>query len=209
MSFISNLHIVGERRLARRGLLERFRSIATSHGARSLVTFIAERSRRDFCNRSHVRTYAQSRADIECLPRGHSSYGETRIAFCDSAARRCAPDEVETLPGRLRRLSPNRTGEHRWTTDAQTGALIRDLARMLPDELIAGLLNRLSKKTGKSNSWTKTKRSNSANVRLSPSISDSIHFHRPFKRLRHVRISTRHLHRPFPSIIVRSESPKE
>ena len=43
----------------------------------------------------------------------------------------------------------NRTGENRWTTDAQTGALIRDLARMLPDELIAGLLNRLGKKTGK------------------------------------------------------------
>ena len=49
----------------------------------------------------------------------------------------------------------NRIGEHRWTTDAQTGALIRDLARMLPDELIAGLLNRLGKKTGKGNSWTK------------------------------------------------------
>ena len=49
----------------------------------------------------------------------------------------------------------NRTGEHRWTTDAQTGTLLRDLARMLPDELIAGLLNRLGKKTGKGNSWTK------------------------------------------------------
>ena len=49
----------------------------------------------------------------------------------------------------------NRTGEHRWTTDAETGALIRDLARMLPDELIAGLLNRLGKKTGEGNSWTK------------------------------------------------------
>ena len=80
----------------------------------------------------------------------------------------------------------NRTGEHRWTTDAQTGALIRDLARMLPDELIAGLLNRLGKKTGKGNSWTKTKKSNSVNVHLSPSICDSVHFHRPFKRLRHV-----------------------
>ena len=34
----------------------------------------------------------------------------------------------------------NRTGEHRWTTDAETGALIGELARMLPDELIAGLL---------------------------------------------------------------------
>ena len=97
------------------------------------------------------------------------------------------------------------TGEHRWTTDAQTGALIRDLARMLPDELIAGALNRLGKKTGKGNSWTKTKKSNSANVRLSPSISDSVHFHRPFKRLRHVGISTGHLHRPYPPISVRSE----
>ena len=51
----------------------------------------------------------------------------------------------------------NRIGEHRWTTDAETGALIRDLARMLPDELIAGLLNRLGRKTGKDNSWTKSR----------------------------------------------------
>ena len=51
----------------------------------------------------------------------------------------------------------NRTGEHRWTTDAETAALIRDLARMLPDELIAGLLNRLGRKTGKGNSWTKSR----------------------------------------------------
>ena len=70
----------------------------------------------------------------------------------------------------------NRTGEHRWTTDAQTGALIRDLARMLPDELIAGALNRLGKKTGKGNSWTKTGISNSTNTHLRPSTSDSVHF---------------------------------
>ena len=50
-----------------------------------------------------------------------------------------------------------RTGEHRWSTDAGTGDLIRDLARYLPDELIAGLLNRLGKKTGKGNSWTKSR----------------------------------------------------
>ena len=56
------------------------------------------------------------------------------------------------------------------------GALIRDLACMLPDELIAGLLNRLGKKTGKGNSWTKTEKSNCTNVRLSPSTSDSVHF---------------------------------
>ena len=51
----------------------------------------------------------------------------------------------------------NRTGEHRWTTDAETGALIGELARMLPDELIAGLLNRLGRKTGKGNNWTKSR----------------------------------------------------
>ena len=48
-----------------------------------------------------------------------------------------------------------RKGEHRWSTDAEFKDLIRDLARYLPDELIAGLLNRLGKKTGKGNSWTK------------------------------------------------------
>ena len=47
--------------------------------------------------------------------------------------------------------------EHRWTTDAETGALIGELARMLPDELIAGLLNRLGRKTGKGNNWTKSR----------------------------------------------------
>ena len=50
-----------------------------------------------------------------------------------------------------------RTGEHRWTTDTDTADLIRDLARYLPDELIAGLLNRLGRKTGKGNSWTKSR----------------------------------------------------
>ena len=50
-----------------------------------------------------------------------------------------------------------RRGEHRWTTDAETDALIRDLARMLPDELIAGLLNRLGRRTAKGNSWTKSR----------------------------------------------------
>ena len=47
--------------------------------------------------------------------------------------------------------------ERRWTTDAETGVLIRELARMPPDVLIAGLLNRLGKKAGKGNSWTKSR----------------------------------------------------
>ena len=34
--------------------------------------------------------------------------------------------------------------------------LVRELARSLPDELIAGLLNRLGKRTAKGNSWTRS-----------------------------------------------------
>ena len=49
----------------------------------------------------------------------------------------------------------NRTGEHRYKTDARTEDLITDLARYLGDASIAGLLNRLGKKTSKGNSWTK------------------------------------------------------
>ncbi len=49
----------------------------------------------------------------------------------------------------------NRTGEHRCKTDRQTDDLITDPARNPGDELIAGLLNRLGKKTSKGNSWNK------------------------------------------------------
>lgn len=48
-----------------------------------------------------------------------------------------------------------RTDEHRWSTDGITGDLVEDLARYLPDELIAGLLDRPGKTAGKGNSWTK------------------------------------------------------
>ena len=50
-----------------------------------------------------------------------------------------------------------RTGQHRWSTDKATLDLVRDLARSLPDELIAGLLNRLGKRTAKGNSWTRVR----------------------------------------------------
>ena len=49
----------------------------------------------------------------------------------------------------------NRTGQHRWAADATTVQLVRELARSLSDPLVAGLLNRLGKPTGKGNSWTK------------------------------------------------------
>ncbi len=51
----------------------------------------------------------------------------------------------------------NRTGRHRWTTDAETGALIEQLARVMPDRSIASLLSRLGKRTGKGNRWTEAR----------------------------------------------------
>ena len=52
------------------------------------------------------------------------------------------------------RVRKNRTGEHRLAADAETGNLIRELARIMPDRLIASFLNRAGKRTGPGNSWT-------------------------------------------------------
>lgn len=51
----------------------------------------------------------------------------------------------------------NRTGHHRWTTEAETGELIRALARQQPDAGIVAILNRCGKRTGKGNSWTESR----------------------------------------------------
>ena len=48
----------------------------------------------------------------------------------------------------------NRSGKHRWTTDVEVVHLITEMARLLPDSGIASLLNRLSRRTGKGNTWT-------------------------------------------------------
>ena len=47
-----------------------------------------------------------------------------------------------------------RSGEHRWILDVETTAIIRDLARLLPDAHIASVLNRAGKRTGRDNTWT-------------------------------------------------------
>lgn len=52
-------------------------------------------------------------------------------------------------------VKKNRTGEHRYSTDASTVDLIRQLSKQLPDKSIAPLLNRLNIKTGKGNTWTR------------------------------------------------------
>ncbi len=51
------------------------------------------------------------------------------------------------------------TGQHRYTSDAQTVKIVSELERLMPDGSIAALLNRLGRKTAKGNSW------NAANVR--------------------------------------------
>ena len=52
------------------------------------------------------------------------------------------------------RVRKNRSGEHRMVAGAETVDLVRELARVMPDRLIAGFLNRAGKKTGQGNSWT-------------------------------------------------------
>jgi excisionase family DNA binding protein len=51
----------------------------------------------------------------------------------------------------------NRTGQHRLTTEAETGELIRALSRQQPDAGIAAILNRCGKRTGKGNTWTESR----------------------------------------------------
>jgi excisionase family DNA binding protein len=52
------------------------------------------------------------------------------------------------------RVPKNRTGRHRWTTEAGTEDLIRALARLMPDGPIAAVLNRSGRRTGKGHTWT-------------------------------------------------------
>ncbi len=51
----------------------------------------------------------------------------------------------------------SRSGEHRWQTDVETERIIRELSRMMPDGALAGLLNRLGKRTAKGHRWTQAR----------------------------------------------------
>ena len=57
------------------------------------------------------------------------------------------------------RLSPkrNKVGQNHWVTDADVVDLVRVLARQMPDESIAAILNRAGKSTGRGNSWTRSR----------------------------------------------------
>ena len=54
-------------------------------------------------------------------------------------------------------LKMNGAGKHRWTVPEDTLSLIRELARLMPDQQIARLLNRAGKPTGRGNGWTKVR----------------------------------------------------
>ncbi len=54
----------------------------------------------------------------------------------------------------LLEVPKSRHGEHRWKTSAATEQLIHDLARLLPDASIAGVLNRMSVRSAKGHTWT-------------------------------------------------------
>ena len=54
-------------------------------------------------------------------------------------------------------LKINGAGKHRWTVSEDTLTLIRELARLMPDQQIARLLNRAGKPTGRGNGWTKAR----------------------------------------------------
>jgi DNA invertase Pin-like site-specific DNA recombinase len=55
------------------------------------------------------------------------------------------------------KLRRNGAGKHRWTIPEDTLSLIRELARLMPDQQIARLLNRAGKPTGRGNGWTKAR----------------------------------------------------
>ncbi len=55
------------------------------------------------------------------------------------------------------KVKKNASGRHRWTVAEETEALIRELARLMPDKTIASLLNRAGKPTGRNNGWTQNR----------------------------------------------------
>jgi len=55
------------------------------------------------------------------------------------------------------KVKKNRSGQHRWSAEAETIDLVRVLARQMPDKAIASVLNRAGKTTGRGNGWTQSR----------------------------------------------------
>jgi len=106
-------------------------------------------------------------ADIEALWHHPGATAETRKRILRTAiveiVAKVIGDTIDLVVhwqgGDHTRLTvpKNRTGGHRWTTEAETGDLIRALARQQPDAGIAAILNRSGKRTGKGNTWTESR----------------------------------------------------
>ena len=54
-------------------------------------------------------------------------------------------------------VKKNKAGQNRWATEADVIELARVLARHMPDQSIASILNRSGKSTGRGNSWTSSR----------------------------------------------------
>lgn len=65
----------------------------------------------------------------------------------------------------------NRSGEHRNCTEKSIVELVRQLARQLPDQSIAPILNRLKLKTGAGNNWTRERIKTLRNYHQIPAYS--------------------------------------
>ena len=106
-------------------------------------------------------------ADLETVWTHPSATAQTRKrivrAVIEEIVVKLAAEHIELLlhwrGGDHTRLTVprNRTGQHRWSTDATVGDLIRGLARQLPDRAIAAMLNRLGKQIGRGNAWTEAR----------------------------------------------------
>ena len=55
------------------------------------------------------------------------------------------------------RVRKNRSGQHRWSAEAEVVDLVHVLARQMPDKAIASVLNRAGKRTGRGNGWTSSR----------------------------------------------------
>jgi excisionase family DNA binding protein len=55
------------------------------------------------------------------------------------------------------KVKRNRTGQHRWSTEAEVVQLVEVLARQMPDQTIAAVLNRAGKTTAHGKSWTRSR----------------------------------------------------
>lgn len=70
------------------------------------------------------------------------------------------------------RVRKNRTGQHRWSADADVVELVTVLARQVPDKAIAAILNRSGKATGRGNGWTRSRVNSLRNHRSIPAYRE-------------------------------------